>query len=1118
MNMNKLTIVLRALLLLLGAWSGLCSHAHAAEVTLALEMTPDRNSAGTTGEIWSYNLKYQVSSTSFEGKNVKVVVIYDAQTEYVSATGSSHTTGTSWNAATRQLTFTMKTPLTAGATGELNAQARFKAGTAGSYVSNATATISADNGTPVSTGAARVTSWVPSSTVLTFKDGVYFQKNGWAGATAAAGLLYYNIYHGNTSAALSVTNYVIEDNFPANFRFDYFASGRFPGTSLPVNIQYKTNLNTSWRNWSRNPGYNSGTSVNVADSQFGLAAGEYITGLRWLYGTVPGGGAFHSSVPGVSGIQMYLRAVDKTKMTTGLAIQNCASLNAGAYVVNGCATTTVAAPSTSLGFWAWDGTGKPRYNPGDQLTLGMYVQSNPNNSSPIVDPAVGLLLAPQFEYVGSETVFGDAWSSAGSPAPAFTVINDFGGTGRQLVRWKWKGWSITPNGGYPYVGCSIQARVKAGTPYGLYRQDAYGGWNSPVDGCAREADLAADIDADGVAGDSLCRSSVDINVDVDPGGGLAVVDSQTLVKGELDADWIAYPGKGLSAPGGKADYRLVLKNTGGVVLTNMTMIDILPKIGDKGVIDTNPRGSQWSPYLAGPVVAPPGVTVSYSLSSNPCRDELTPGLPAGCQTPNWTTTPPADITTVASLKIDFGSKYLLVGESATMEWPMRVPLNAPFAGEVAWNSFGYIAKRKDNGRFLLPSEPNMTGIAVVKPKPPYFGDHVWGDKNRNGIQDAGEKGMNGVRVELYQDDGDGKIDLGKDKMTAFSMTFSDGTAEGAYLFTGLTVGASYYAAFYVPTGFVCSPANQGANDALDSDGIPLTFGASSLAVTGLKKMGLDEIDLTQDMGFIDRTTLPAVWSMAEQPDGKLVIGGRFQSVGGLPRANLARVLPNGKLDTAFLVGSGCNGEVVALDVMKNGNILVGGKFTSYNGTACTGGLIMLKPDGSVAKVPLQPVTPTVASVCALPSGKIMVGGSFAQMNGYPIRNLCRLNADGSFDTLFSLFVSPDGPVSSVKVMPNGKLAVAGGFTSLGGYVKRRLAKLTQEGDNETGTTSDKNAGPDKAIDTVAALPDGSLVTGGGFTTYDGKAVKGYARIDAAGKLQIPTTPPALNVISVKTAD
>jgi hypothetical protein len=121
--------------------------------------------------------------------------------------------------------------------------------------------------------------------------------------------------------------------------------------------------------------------------------------------------------------------------------------------------------------------------------------------------------------------------------------------------------------------------------------------------------------------------------------------------------------------------------------------------------------------------------------------------------------PPADITTVQAVKFDFGTLNMAPADEYVLEWKMIAPPSAPQNNEVAWNSFGYVAQRADDNSFLLPAEPIKVGIKIQPPVAGIIGDKVWLDTNRNGIQDVGEPGLDGVKVDLYRDNGDGIADI-----------------------------------------------------------------------------------------------------------------------------------------------------------------------------------------------------------------------------------------------------------------------------------------------------------------------------------------------------------------------
>jgi hypothetical protein len=48
---------------------------------------------------------------------------------------------------------------------------------------------------------------------------------------------------------------------------------------------------------------------------------------------------------------------------------------------------------------------------------------------------------------------------------------------------------------------------------------------------------------------------------------------------------------------------------------------------------------------------------------------------------------------------------------------MNTPADAPL-NSIAWNSFGYVATRTDNGSLLESAEPQKVGLQVIGPGPP----------------------------------------------------------------------------------------------------------------------------------------------------------------------------------------------------------------------------------------------------------------------------------------------------------------------------------------------------------------------------------------------------------------
>lgn len=135
-----------------------------------------------------------------------------------------------------------------------------------------------------------------------------------------------------------------------------------------------------------------------------------------------------------------------------------------------------------------------------------------------------------------------------------------------------------------------------------------------------------------------------------------------------------------------------------------------------------------------------------------------------------------------------------------------------------------------------------------------IGNRVWNDVNQNGLQDAGEVGVGGVKVYLSKDlnnDGDFS-DPGE--MLADS-TVTDGA--GNYIFTNLPQG-NYQVVFKgstIPNGFTGTSANTGGDDAIDSDGV---FNGTNY-VSQTIPLAKGEDNMTIDLGiYVNNVNLGSI--------------------------------------------------------------------------------------------------------------------------------------------------------------------------------------------------------------------------------------------------------------------
>ncbi len=93
----------------------------------------------------------------------------------------------------------------------------------------------------------------------------------------------------------------------------------------------------------------------------------------------------------------------------------------------------------------------------------------------------------------------------------------------------------------------------------------------------------------------------------------------------------------------------------------------------------------------------------------------------------------------------------------------------------------------------------------------------------------------------------------------------------------------------------------------------------------------------------------------------------------------------------------------------------------------------------------------VRSVAVQPDGKIVAAGSFTTVNGTAVNRIARLNADGTLDADFAANIGTglDGAGRSVTLQSDGKIIVAGAFTSVNGTAINHIARFNSDGSLDT---------------------------------------------------------------------
>jgi uncharacterized delta-60 repeat protein len=224
---------------------------------------------------------------------------------------------------------------------------------------------------------------------------------------------------------------------------------------------------------------------------------------------------------------------------------------------------------------------------------------------------------------------------------------------------------------------------------------------------------------------------------------------------------------------------------------------------------------------------------------------------------------------------------------------------------------------------------------------------------------------------------------------------------------------------------------------------------------------------------------------------RVVVGGGFS----LPTQSLIKLFSDGSLDLNFNPSVGLNGPVHCLLVQSNGQVLLGGAFTFINGSPCSG-VARLNVDGSVdprfaCNVLSQG---TVYCLAMQPDGKVVVGGDFGIIGKDNQVRLARFNADGSLDPGFDPGSGANATVFALAVQPSGKIILGGSFTALDNTSRSHLGRLLPNGSLDQ--EFDPGSGANNTVYAVVVLPDSDVIIGGAFDLFNGIPRNGVAKIKA----------------------
>jgi len=264
------------------------------------------------------------------------------------------------------------------------------------------------------------------------------------------------------------------------------------------------------------------------------------------------------------------------------------------------------------------------------------------------------------------------------------------------------------------------------------------------------------------------------------------------------------------------------------------------------------------------------------------------------------------------------------------------------------------------------------------------------DGSRDNSFDIGT-GFVGVTVSTIVIQFDGKIVIGG--------VFTEYNGTGVNYIVRLNSDGSIDNSFNIGTGF----ASNTVIITIQSDG-KVIVGGNFTTYQGLNANRIIRLnnDGSRDNSFNIGTGFNAVvHNISIQSDGKVIVGGGFSTYQGLSANRIIRLNSDGSIDNSFDTGTGFNGSVYSKSIQSDGKVIVGGGFSTYQGLSANK-IIRLNSDGSIDNSfdTGTGFNNNIYSTSIQSDGKIIVGGDFTTYNGTSVNYLTRLT--GGYVSIASL--------------------------------------------------------------------------------------------------------------------
>jgi uncharacterized delta-60 repeat protein len=320
--------------------------------------------------------------------------------------------------------------------------------------------------------------------------------------------------------------------------------------------------------------------------------------------------------------------------------------------------------------------------------------------------------------------------------------------------------------------------------------------------------------------------------------------------------------------------------------------------------------------------------------------------------------------------------------------------------------------------------------------------------------------------------------------------------------------------------------------AMQSDGKIIVGGSFTTydGVLGVGSIVRINSDGTRDTAFSTNVGTAfgsvQVHAIAVQPDGKIILGGAFTTFNGATANRILRLNSDGTRDTVFTTntGTGASGQIFFIAIQPDGGIILGGDCATFNG-ATVNRILRLNSDGTRDTVFTGNIgtgsTAVISNAALQPDGKIILGGPFTTFNGATANRILRLNSDGTTDTVFTTNTGTGASAAptEIAIQPDGKIILGGDFITFNSVTVNRIVRLNSDGTRDTAFSTNTGTAANAAINDIRIQSDGKIVLGGGFSTFKNINVRSIVRLNSDGSISdiiVNGAPQTVNAVAAQS--